>query len=110
MPCRTYDDDHFPRVDPKELDRLRNTEALLCGISTVLEARDSLETVLKLVDWKAVGMTKNQFIQWWEDHKAKDAARRDREQIEAERKAAKARAVAKLTSEERVLLGIRDDE
>lgn len=43
---------------------------------------------------------------WWEEHQAADAARLAKEQREKEEAAARERALAKLTQEERRLLGL----
>lgn len=44
---------------------------------------------------------------WWKEHKAADVARRIREEKEAREKEAKRAARAKLTPDERALLGIK---
>jgi hypothetical protein len=45
-------------------------------------------------------------LKWWEDHKKRDRARVEEDLREAERRNARAEALAKLTPFERKLLGV----
>ena len=72
-------------------------EAILCGIATKLENMGNLNTVTGLVDWKEVGVAEENFFKWWDDHKAKDEIRREK---------ILKNALAKLTAEERKVLGL----
>ena len=106
MPCRDdYNDDS--RISHTELNRLGSVEAAFCGIVSVLEQTDALEKVLKQVDWAEAGVTKKQFRTLWAEHKAKDEARREREAAERARLQKIEQAKAKLSGEERKLLGIK---
>lgn len=72
-------------------------EAILCGIATKLENMGNLDTIMGLLNWKEIGLTEEHFNKWWADHKQKDA-----ERLENLRK----NALAKLTAEERKILGL----
>ena len=64
----------------KNIERL---EAALCGIMTIDP------TIVDKVDWKEVGITKRQHMNWWKEHQEKDAKRKEKEEqarLEAERK------------------------
>jgi hypothetical protein len=106
MPC--YDaDPRDPTISQSRLDILQGTEATLCAISAVLERSDQLKAVLDQVDWKEAGVKRYQFESWWATHKAEDELRRTAEQAAAERKRKISAARAKLTPEERQLLGLK---
>jgi hypothetical protein len=122
MPCNDSRDDYGVTVPDKEYNDLKDTEAMLCGITKVLEShRDQciigvennggeniLDNVLNDVDWKEVGTSKKKFYAWWTKHKAADAAKKaDKELICDKANRVKA-ALKKLTPEERKLLGIND--
>ena len=64
-------------------------EAVLCGIMQIDPS------IVDRIDWKEVGITKQQHLNWWKEHQKEDAARKKRE---AEEKARKAQA-AKLRKE-----------
>ena len=106
MPCRDYQDD-TANVDRTELTRLFDIEAAFCALATVLEKNNELNNVLTQVDWDEIGITKRQFLRLWNDHKAEDEARREREAAERAKLDKIEQAKAKLTDEEKRLLGIR---
>ena len=95
MPCTTYNsDENFDRgYDRSEVRQLEETierfEAVLCGIM------QSDPTIVDRINWKEVGITKQQHLNWWKQHQKEDAARKV---CEAEEKARKA-AAAKLRKE-----------
>lgn len=98
MPCFT------PDPGPSEEELLeRKMPSVLCAVVRKfgLEAINS-------IDWKEAGVSKGDFLRWWNEHERKDTARREREAerelADAERKA----AVSKLNAAERILLGIKD--
>jgi hypothetical protein len=116
MPCRDYYDDHpeqyYRDVTQPALKRqIAFAESVLCQALTALEHVDSLvETVSPktgdFYDWinfKEAGVTKAQVVEWHKDHKILDAKHREEERLKQVREA----ALAKLTPEERQVLGIK---
>ena len=106
MPCRDYlAEDQWRLEKDKEAAMVR---ASLCAVLTVLEDDDAaFAAVLKKIDWKEAGVTKREFLSWWEDHKIEDEQRRLREIKESREKKIRKDALAKLTAEEKKLLGIK---
>jgi hypothetical protein len=105
------------RESSDELYRLRDQhqkiEAVLCAVLTKLEKDDLYLSVLKDVDWKEAGVSATFVDKWWLRHKLEDEKRRLREAKEAERnrekeerRKQKEAVLAKLTPEERKLLGV----
>jgi hypothetical protein len=116
MPCRDYYDDHpseyFRNVAEPELKRqISFAESALCAALVALEHVDSLvETVAPkqgdFYDWlnfKKAGITKAELLKWHSDHKKRDAHYREQERL----KTLKESALAKLTDEERKVLGVK---
>ena len=116
MPCRDYYDDHpedyFRDVTEPALKRqISFAESALCAALTALEHVDSLvETVAPkqgdFYDWlnfKEAGITKAQLVKWHKEHKKLDALHREQERL----KKLKESALAKLTDEERKVLGVK---
>ena len=81
-------------------------EAVLCGVFTELDIEGELYLWLGDIDWKEVGVSRAEVETWWTAHKKEDEARRDREQAERDKKALKASALAKLTDDEKKVLGL----
>lgn len=109
MPCRdwTVNDEYHA-----EAHRIASLlEPAMCGILTALENQNQLQMVLFSVDWREAGVSKESVEAWWKEHKRKDAQRRKAEAKRVARAAEKQRkreeALAKLTEEERKLLGIK---
>lgn len=102
MPCYNGDDSFDRGYNSAASDyrsearRLKETverfEAVLCGIMQLDP------TIVDRIDWKEVGITKQQHLNWWKEHQKEDAARKARE---AEEKARK--AVARREARERAL-------
>lgn len=102
MPCYNGDDSFDRGYNSAASDyrsearRLKETverfEAVLCGIMQLDP------TIVDRIDWKEVGITKQQHMNWWKEHQKEDAARKARE---AEEKARK--AVARREARERAL-------
>ena len=67
MPC-------YGGGDPVEIRELEDTiekfEAVLCGIMRVDPS------IVNRIDWKEVGITKQQHMNWWKEHQREDAARK----------------------------------
>lgn len=106
MPCR-YDGPMDPTISRERLEEYRMVEAVLCAISTVIEGDAALRAILDRVDWKAAGVNRYQFEEWWASHKAADDLRRMQEAEEEARKRKIKAAKRKLSKEERELLGIK---
>lgn len=120
MPCRDggpmidYDEE---RRNVQKANRLANLEATLCGVLTVLRDAehvkdlfgddDNVGAVLDNVDWKEAGVTRKWAEDWWIKHQEEDIARRKKEAAERDAQAARRRALAKLTKEDRAALGLR---
>lgn len=111
MPCNSdYGYRSFSHYETRyEEERERNEwlEAALCAALTALNSNyDAL-------DYKEAGIKRADLIKWHDAHKIKDAERREREAEERKaraEKAAKAKArkalIAKMSPEERELLGV----
>lgn len=88
MPCRDYEYDSEPKVTQQEFDKLLNkhnaTTALLCLATKTLKKIGALDT----------NETPGELRRWHYDHEKADLAE------------AKKKALAKLTPEERALLGL----
>lgn len=97
--------------------KLAERDAMLCAVLTVFEEgrltftddRDDqfafgLYDLYHEVDWEEAGVSKSDMVEWWKDHKEQDAKRQAQEaaKLAARRK----RALEKLTSKERLLLGL----
>ena len=103
MPCRDYYSDDYvnSRSDANEKRLKAQADKL---------ARIACKTLQALED-----MGKEDFIllkddevrEWWQQHKEADRRAREAEELKQRRKEAKARAMAKLTDEEKVLLGLK---
>jgi hypothetical protein len=98
MPCFDGGPSYEQRLDE------RRVPAMLCALANALESRGELHEWLHYVDFREAGVTREWFIGWWTEHKAEDARRKAREQEDRDRQAARARALAKLTAEERAAL------
>jgi hypothetical protein len=103
MPCQSYDDNwrsyDSDRDKVKELKNQADKLArIACKALNALEAMGK-EDFLLLKD--------DEVRAWWTEHKEADRKAREAERIKQERKEAKARAMAKLTDEDKILLGLK---
>lgn len=96
MPCYTPD----PGPSYEEL-REAKMPAVLCGILS----KHGL-SVLDGLDWKEVGVSRNEVEGWWTHHKKIDEQRRKREKDLADAVKAKREALQKLSKAERKALGL----
>lgn len=103
MPCMSYDDswrDHSS--DERKIKALKSQADKLARIAckslNALEAMEK-EDFLLLKD--------NEVREWWAEHKEADRKAREAEERKQALKAAKARAMAKLTDEDKILLGLK---
>ncbi len=119
MPCRDYYDDHPGAYYESEVRGLQKqvsfAESALCQVLVALE-RAVLVGVdpLDMIDYKEAGITRAELEKWWINHKALDAKHRAEEAakkkavVEKREKARKKKAIlAKLTDEEKAILGVK---
>ena len=86
MPCYNGDDNYDRGYNSAASDyrsearRLKETverfEAVLCGIMQLDP------TIVDRINWKEVGITKQQHMNWWEEHQKADALRKEYEAAE----------------------------
>lgn len=98
MPCRV--DGPFSDA---EQGYPRALKAAMCGILSALDG-EALDQLLGQVDWSEAGVTREWLVGWWAEHKREDAARRNREAMEATRERLAGQAWAKLTHDEKAAL------
>lgn len=118
MPCYDgRDSSEILREEAERFAKLANhsekIEAALCAILTKLEKDNLFATVMNDVDWKEAGISQRFVDTWWVNHKAYDEQRRHLEEEvrlrnaeKEERKRRKQEVLAKLTPEERKILGV----
>ena len=102
MPCMSYDtnwarssNDRDIKVLKREADKLAR---IACKALEALEAMGK-EDFLLLKD--------DEVRLWWASHKEADRAAREAERVKQERREAKERVLARLTDEEKILLGLK---
>lgn len=105
MPC--YDPQRPEDVNIEQSKEIRKLNAMLCGFTTALHERNVLESWVKQVDWNEAGVTKEDFVTWWENHQREDRDRIVRELRERNRVAIRKHAIEKLSPLEQEVLGIR---
>lgn len=104
MPCAgPTDAEHLNELSVRHA----KVEAALCAVLTLLETELHLTPMLAYLDYKEAGITRQWLEEWWRDHKAKDAARRARENEAETISLLRARALGKLSKVEREALGFR---
>lgn len=116
MPCRDFYDDHPEQYYrditlPALKKQIAFAESVLCQALAAIEHLDSLvETVSPktgdFYDWinfREAGVTKAQVTKWHQAHKLLDAKHREEARLKQVREA----ALAKLTPEERQVLGVK---
>lgn len=91
--------------------QLEEREAMLCAVFGLLDNGFEshgitfyLGAVLERVDWREAGVTRYDTENWWEDHKERDRERRHQEELAKERR--RQEILARLTAEEREILGV----
>ena len=107
MPCLSYDTEWAHSAvkntrNSAEIMLLKNEcdklARIACKALTALEEMEK-EDFLLLKD--------DEVREWWQEHKEADRRAREAEELKQRKKEAKARAMAKLTDEEKVLLGLK---
>lgn len=115
MPCYDGRDrgEEMVQIASGERARAERAEALLCAVLTQLEKDNLLATVMSVANWDEAGISYAYAHDWWEKHKAMDEVRRKKEAEylarNAEKEARKKRkqeVLAKLSPEERKILGV----
>lgn len=80
----------------------KELEAMLCAVVRML----GIEVLLLEGNWKEAGVDPDKLSRWFHEHERKDAARRLEKARRAEAARKKEAALAKLTDEEKSLLGV----
>ena len=103
MPCMSYDDDW--RKQPSDDRKIKDLKAQADKLARIAcKALGALETMGK----EDFLLLKDDEVRvWWAEHKEADRRAREAEERKQALKAAKARALAKLSDEEKVLLGLK---
>jgi hypothetical protein len=84
MPCYNGDDSYdrgynSAYSEVRKMEKVvEKFEAVLCGIMQIDP------TIVDRINWKEVGITKQQHLNWWKEHQKEDAARKVREAKEKE--------------------------
>ena len=102
MPCMSYDTNWARSSTDRDIKRLKNEADKLARIACkALAALEDMgkEDFLLLKD--------DEIRVWWKAHKEADAKARAEAQAKQERKEAKERLLARLTDEEKSLLGLK---
>lgn len=106
MPCSGPGGPSYSELEETEKQKDK-AEAMLCAVLGQVEGLRVLNSVLAGINPTESGVTAKEIRNWWEAHKKRDNERRTREAAEAEEKRKRKQALAKLTKEERKLLGVR---
>lgn len=96
MPCFTPD----PGPSTEEI-RAAKMPAVLCGILSMHGI-----SILDGLDWREIGVSRNEVEGWWNHHKQQDERRRKREKAIADEEAARKDALKKLSPDEKKALGL----
>ena len=102
MPCMSYDTNWARSSDDRDIKRLKAEADKLARIACkALEALEGMgkEDFLLLKD--------DEVRDWWKAHKIADAQARAAAEEKQRRKEAKERVLARLTDEEKILLGLK---
>ena len=103
MPCMSYDDSW--RSAPSDERKIKELKAQADKLARIAcKALNALETMGK-EDFLL--LKDDEVRKWWAEHKEADRQAREAEERKRALKAAKARALAKLSDEEKVLLGLK---
>ncbi len=92
---------------PKEPDlskKIAFLEAALCAVLTVVDNLATNVRVYEYIKFSEAGISEQELMDWWEEHKKKDAIRREKEA--AKKQNLKENALRKLSQEEREALGL----
>ena len=103
MPCRDYwSDDHVSSRSDANEKRLKaqcdKLARIACAAMSAL-VKDGREDFLLLEN--------DEVRKWWQEHQEADRKAREAEELKQKRARAKAEALAKLSDEEKILLGLK---
>lgn len=120
MPCITYESPEDTRRNEElarkrtlaplreEIDvlreKLRERDAMLCAVLTVVDRFGNFDLIACNLDAGEAGVSWDQISAWWQDHLERDAARREKEALRREQR--RREILARLTNEEREILGL----
>lgn len=107
MPCRSETQEETIVGLSSELALVR---AIACGVFRVLRRQGTVDGVLAAFDYREAGVAPKELEKWLVEHEEADEERRKRESRERNHQRKKRAALAKLTPEERELLGLLGDE
>lgn len=99
MPCRDYDSDVRLVDNPELKEKLDKTTRLLCFLCGKLELSN-----IFVPDREK--KTLEELQEWWKEHQEQDRVERKRLQAIEARKRLKANALAKLSTQEKKILGL----
>ena len=125
MPCVTYFEDHPEDIEGRSRSELENhvafLESALCGALNALETVTNMaaqtvygaqaknipaDSFYNAIDFKSAGFKKNRLVGWHKLHRKQDAAYRAEEAAKQLAAQKRAEALAKLTPEDRKILGL----
>jgi len=115
MPCYSGDENSRGSGDREAIleETIDKRNAMMCAVFRAA----GVEDILGKIDYKEAGISRKEFELWWKEHEEEDRLRREREKKAqaAKRAAAKAKAerakkrkevLAKLTDEDKIILGV----
>jgi hypothetical protein len=105
MPCS--DGDYRNQIDNEVYKEKNFLNALICAVFRHLDGIGTVETFLKQLDYKEMGYSESDVRKWWEKHQESDKRRKAFQERLLKEREIKTKALAKLTSEERKVLGIK---
>jgi hypothetical protein len=99
MPCRSYPEDFPEEMNKLTQEKLDVVSRIACkALQHIEDSNDGLE-ILILKD--------PEIAKWWSAHKEADRKEQEKKRKEAEIKRLKKEALAKLTTEEKKILGLK---
>ena len=102
MPCMSYDTNWAQRSTDSDVRRLKKEADKLARIAC--KALDALEAMGK-EDFLL--LKDDEIREWWKAHKEADRQARAEAEAKQQKKEAKERLLARLTDEEKILLGLK---
>lgn len=103
MPCRDYESDSWTSYrDSTQEKKLKAQADKMARI-----ACKALQALTDMGKEDFILLKDDEVREWWQQHQEADRKAREAERIKQERKEAKARAMAKLTDEDMILLGLK---
>lgn len=100
MPCRDSRECYLEQKSAKDN---QLCQAVLCGI---FSGFSDINLVLKDLDFAEMGVTRQEILDWWEEHKEYDRQRRVGIKRKKERENLKKLALSKLSEEEKKALDL----